>query len=123
MTITVNNVPADPGCYVSGYAGQYLPDRAADICEQFGLTVPTNDDPRHWRREAERAEACERGNITPSGNAWCAEEAADAWEAHHDAADTVLDMLNGATRSDEGAYWDFHEGELFLSLPDPDDAP
>lgn len=110
MSTTVNNHPADPGCYVIGHHGQYLPDSTADVAESFGLTIPTSADPRHWRRLAEAQEQ----SSTPDDPEY---PGADEWEAHHSAADDVLDILNDATR---GGCWDYEDGELFL-LDDDDD--
>jgi len=108
--ITVNGQEADPGCFIDGHWGQYGSDRLAEVCEEFDLNVPWHDDPRHWRQVAE----AESEEDSPARTAMKPE---DAWQRHHEAADTLLDKLNDVT---SGGYWTWQDGELFLAQTEVD---
>lgn len=109
---TVNGQDAVPGCYIAGHHGQYGIDRLADVCEQFGIAVTENDDPRYWRfhaesddpddRVIERTESLGVRTVGPD----------DCWERHIWAGDRLEEILNEAT---EGGYWSWEDGEFFLT--------
>ena len=98
--ITVNGQPAEIGCYVDGMWGQYMPDRMVDVVRGFGIEVPTNEDPRHWRTLATFAEGNGQHDIA-SGH----------WDRYREAADDLVSILNDKT---DGGLWAFQDGELFL---------
>ena len=91
----VNGHVTDTGCYVAGHNGQYAPDRAADVAENFGYNPDFRDDPRVIRYFAD--------NSTDPG----------LWDFYHWADDATLEWLNAVTDPDH--HWHWHEGELFLT--------
>lgn len=114
----VNGHPAETGCYVNGHWGQYGPDRLADQAEAFGWCADGEsedypnegyqNDPRYWRRVADRH--ARHGD----------DREVDAWQAHSEAADAIERWLND--RTEDGYVWHWHDGEFFLSplCDDPD---
>lgn len=112
MTIYVNRLLAEPGCYVGGQWGQYGPDRMIEVAENFEMAFDEDDDPRYWRRAAE-AETMEDSavvrNAVGIGSHIARPE--ECWERHYWAADKVEELLNEATT---GGYWEWVDGELFL---------
>ncbi len=103
----VNGHHAETGCYVDGHWGQYGPDHLADQAETFGWRADGDsdeyplegygNDPRYWRRVADRY-----GDKVPH-----------AWDRHIEAADAIETWLNDHTEDGYGWYW--HDGEFFLS--------
>lgn len=93
----VNGQDASPGCYIAGHHGQYGLDALGDVCDQFGIELAEKDRPSHYRELAEQAD--EDGDDH------------SYWEYHHDAANTLEDVLNNNT---EGGVWSWEDGEFFL---------
>lgn len=110
MTITVNEHQADCGCYIAGHWGQYGIDRLADVCEQFGIEVPEDDDPRVWRTRADSDEPVVERLNSPLGTQTLKPE--DCWDRHMWAGDDLETRLNNVTK---GGYWTWEDGEFFLT--------
>lgn len=99
---TVNGLTTQTGCYIAGSWGQYSLDRLADVCEQFGVPFPEENDPRRWRKLMDLQEA--KGGDTNA-----------AFESLVDSADKLETLLNDCT---ENGVWHWDDGEFFLSPPD-----
>lgn len=106
----VNGQEAEPGCYIAGHNGQYGIDGLADVCEQFDIEVPEDDDPRYWRRMTDYADDPDFRVAKPGvpGHFMSQE---DMWDRHMWAGDDLETKLNNAT---EGGYWSWEDGEFFL---------
>lgn len=107
----VNGNEAEPGCYIAGHHGQYGPDRVADVCEQFGIEVPREDDPRVWRFHAESDDPDDIISERTEGLGTRTLGPEECWERHIWASDSLAEKLNMLT---EGGYWSWEDGEFFL---------
>lgn len=103
----VNQQTAEPGCFIDGHHGQYGLDMMADVCEQFGVQVTNDDDPRYWRRVAEGDEEA----WTQRGETQDRVKPEDAWERQVESVDFLERELNDVT---EGGHWEWQDGEFFL---------
>jgi len=103
MTVLVQGIPHETGCYIDGWWGQYVPDELGRFAARLGYE---GVQPAKMRR---LAQLCEQNNISGQADYW--------WECFHESADRVLGWLNEQT---EGGYWDWQDGEIFLF--DNDDA-
>lgn len=83
------------GCYVDGHAGQYLPERLADIADGVFGNVAPHTFTHELRTIRTRGE---HGDV-------------DAWEEHAEYVDELLSFLNSVT---DGGAWDTEDGEVFL---------
>lgn len=139
----VNGHDAEHGCYIDGHWGQYGLDRLADIAEDFGWKAASvQDDPRIWRRIAERRadrhepdpscgvcgahvrfDASSREHRGESG--FCVHNTptwpiSHAWECAADAAADIEEWLNDRTcrtptDTADHHVWHWSDGEFFLS--------
>jgi hypothetical protein len=111
--IYVNNLAAEPGCYIAGHWGQYGPDRMAEICDWFQIDLDDDDNPVYWRAAAE-AETAEDAAIVRNavgiGSHLASPE--ECWERHYEAADKIEQLLNDKTT---GGFWTWQDGEFFLA--------
>jgi len=110
----VNGHEAEPGCYIAGHHGQYGIDGLADVCEQFDIEVPEDDDPRYWRRMTDYADdpdfEVRVAALTPTGSRRLSVD--ECWDRHMWAGDDLETKLNNAT---EGGHWSWEDGEFFLA--------
>lgn len=105
----VNGIDASAGCYIAGHHGQYGIDQLAEVCEQFDIEVPEDDDPRVWRARAESGEPVVERLNSPLGTQTLKPE--DCWDRHMWAGDDLETRLKNVT---EGGYWSWEDGEFFL---------
>ena len=110
----VNGQNAEPGCYIAGHHGQYGVDQLAEVCEQFGIEVPEDDDPRYWRRMTDYADdpdfEVRVRDLSELGTKRLSPE--DLWDRHIWAGDRCEELLNEHT---EGGHWSWEDGEFFLT--------
>lgn len=109
---TVNGQDAEPGCYIAGHHGQYGPDMLGDVCEQFDIEVPRDDDPRVWRFHAESDDPDDIVHERTGTLGTRSLSPDDCWERHTWAADKLEEVLNEHTT---GGYWSWEDGEFFLT--------
>ena len=99
MTITVNGLEANPGCYIDGHWGQYGVDRIAAICEQFGCPDPESHDLPSSIVAATRV-------VMSNFDGWI-----EAGEIFTSILDECEQRLNDAT---VGGCWMWEDGEFYL---------
>lgn len=112
MTIFVNQLAAEPGCYIAGHHGQYGLDALGDVANQFDIELDDDDDPAFWRRAAE-AETAEDAAVVRNAVGIGSHIARpdECWDRHYEAGDTAERILRDATT---GGYWEWLDGEFFL---------
>lgn len=111
MTVTINGIECEPGCWVDGHWGQYAGDHLADKIDGL-LELDPLDDPRVLRQVADTTDNMGYGDA-----------AAGWWEIRSEAVDQLTERLNDITP--DGWVWQWSGGECFLDPicdDDPDDC-
>lgn len=89
--VSVNGRPAEVGCYIPSHYGHLVPEKMADLVEEFGIEVPLWRDPRVMRANHD-------------------------FEHQWSAFRRLLKMLNDAMDDDEDAEWVYVDGGVYLQL-------
>ena len=105
ITTYVNNRLVEVGCYIDSHHGQYGPDMLDDLFTALVRPLDEHESPKAWRLLAETAEQAGR-----------VEDTHNAWEAFHEAANALGDMLNDAT--EDGFVWTWTDGDFMLMSVD-----
>ena len=108
MVVMVNGKFMEPGCYVDGYHGQYMPDLIGELAQQVNPNIGDDMCPRFWRDTANRYETTGQNGAAR----W-------AWDQYYEQTDWVIDQLSDCT---EGGYWECSSEGFFLVAHDAEGA-